>query len=79
LNLALLKSCSLVGVFWGGSAMHEPALYRANIETLFGWLAEGAIQPHISASYPLEQAVAAIEALEQRRARGKIVVTPSAR
>ncbi len=77
LNLALLKSCSIVGVFWGGSAMQEPALYRANLETLLRWLAEGEINPHVSATFPLDQAVQAIGALEQRRARGKLVVTPA--
>ena len=31
LNLLLLKSCSLVGVFWGASVQREPAVNAANM------------------------------------------------
>jgi len=76
LNLTLLKGCSVVGVFWGAFTARDPERHRANIAQLLGWLAEGKLRPHVSATYPLEQAAAAITDLEQRRALGKVVVTP---
>jgi NADPH:quinone reductase len=76
LNLPLLKGCSVVGVFWGAFTGKEPERNARNIAELMGWLAEGKLEPHISATYPLEQAAAAITDLEQRRAQGKVVVTP---
>ena len=75
LNLVLLKGCQVVGVFLGSFTGREPERHRANIGELLGWLAEGKIRPHVSASYPLEQAGQAIADLGERRAQGKVVVT----
>ncbi|HEX4903191.1 MAG TPA: NADPH:quinone oxidoreductase family protein [Acidimicrobiales bacterium] len=75
-NLTLLKGCSVVGVFWGAFTARDPERHRRNIAQLLEWLAEGKLRPHVSATYPLEQAAAAITDLEQRRALGKVVVTP---
>jgi NADPH:quinone reductase len=75
LNLTLLKSCDVCGVFWGGFAAREPKLNAAHIEQLFRWWAEGEIAPKISATYPLERAGQAIAALRDRNAIGKLVVT----
>jgi len=76
LNLPLLKGCSVVGVFWGAFTGKEPERHQANVAELLGWLAEGKLRPHVSATYPLDQAAQAILDLEQRRATGKVVVTP---
>lgn len=76
LNLPLLKGCSVVGVFWGAFTGKEPERNQANIAELLGWLAEGKLDPHVSATYPLDQAVQAINDLAERRATGKVVVTP---
>jgi NADPH:quinone reductase len=76
LNLPLLKGCSVVGVFWGAFTGREPERNAANIATLLGWLADGSLQPHVSATYPLERATEAIAELAERRATGKVVVTP---
>jgi NADPH:quinone reductase len=75
LNLTLLKSCDVCGVFWGGFAAREPERNAAHVEQLFRWWAEGKIAPKISATYPLERAGEAIAALGERRAIGKLVVT----
>jgi NADPH2:quinone reductase len=79
LNLPLLKGCSVVGVFWGAFTGREPERNAANIAELLGWMAEGRLSPHVSATYPLEQAAEAITELRDRRAQGKVVVTPAAR
>ncbi|MEO8547164.1 MAG: NADPH:quinone oxidoreductase family protein [Sphingomicrobium sp.] len=75
LNLTLLKSCDVCGVFWGAFAMRDPAANAAHVEQLFKWWAEGKIAPRISATYPLERAGEAIAAVAARRAIGKLVVT----
>ena len=76
LNLPLLKGCSVVGVFWGAFTGREPERNAANIQQLLGWIAEGKLNPHVSGTYPLDDAAAAINELAQRRATGKVVVTP---
>jgi NADPH:quinone reductase len=75
LNLTLLKSCDVCGVFWGAFAAREPKRNAAHVEQLFRWWTEGKIAPKVSATYPLERAGEAIAALRDRRAIGKLVVT----
>jgi len=75
LNLTLLKSSSIVGVFWGASVAREPKLHEANVRDLFKLYAEGKIKPRISARYPLKDGGKAIRALMDRTATGKLVVT----
>jgi NADPH:quinone reductase len=75
LNLALLKGCSIVGVFWGMFMMRNHAHARAQLEEVLGWLKDGSLRPRIDVRVPLARAREAIEALEQRRVRGKAVVT----
>jgi NADPH2:quinone reductase len=75
LNLPLLKGCQIVGVFHGAAAAREPERNRASMGVLLGWLAEGKLRPHVSATFPLDRAGEAITELASRRAKGKIVVT----
>jgi NADPH2:quinone reductase len=78
LNLTLLKSCQVVGVFWGAFAERDPAANAENTRELFALYERGAIRPTISDRVPLERAEEAIAALAGRRAMGKIVVTMGA-
>jgi len=75
LNLTLLKSCDVCGVFWGAFAARDPSANAGHVEQLFRWWSEGKIAPRISATYPLERAGEAIAALADRKAVGKLVVT----
>ena len=75
LNLTLLKSCDVCGVFWGAFAARDPKANAAHVEQLFRWWDEGRIAPKISATYPLSQGGEAIAALRDRKAVGKLVVT----
>jgi NADPH:quinone reductase-like Zn-dependent oxidoreductase len=77
LNLTLLKSCDVCGVFWGGFVARDPERNAAHVEQLFRWWAEGKIAPKISATYPLERGREPIAALRDRQAIGKLVVTLS--
>lgn len=75
LNLTLLKSCDVCGVFWGAFAARDPQANAAHIATLFNLLSAGKIRPEVSATYPLERGGEAIALLRDRKAVGKVVVT----
>ncbi|MCE8009086.1 NADPH:quinone oxidoreductase family protein [Aestuariivita sp.] len=75
LNLTLLKGCQIVGVFWGAHTLREPSGHAANMADLFGFYGEVRIKPRISASYPLAEAGAALQLLQDRKVLGKVVVT----
>ncbi len=77
LNLTLLKSCQIVGVFYGAMTAREPARSAAISDELIGLVASGKLQPHVSGRYPLERAGEALRALMDRTAVGKVVVTPN--
>ncbi len=74
-NLALLKGASVVGVFWGSFAQRQPQDNAANFKQLFAWFEEGKLKPLVSQVYALERAGEAIDALGQRRAVGKVVIS----
>ena len=75
LNLTLLKSCDVCGVFWGAFAARDLAANAAHVATLFRLWDEGRIAPVVSATYPLERGGDAIANLAARNAIGKLVVT----
>lgn len=75
LNLTLLKSCSLTGVFWGAFTAREPQRNREHLAELAGWFRDGSLKPQIYARYPLEQTAQALQDILQRRVMGKIVLT----
>jgi NADPH2:quinone reductase len=75
LNLTLLKSCQVVGVFWGAFSQRDPKGNAANIAELMHLYAQGKIKPVVSERFPLTRAGEAIARLGLRKAMGKIVVT----
>ena len=74
-NLALLKHCSITGVFFGAWMSRNHEAYRADAETLLGWCASGEVRPHVSMTFALEDAVQAMAALAERKTTGKVVLT----
>jgi NADPH:quinone reductase len=76
LNLTLLKSCQIVGVFYGAMAARDPVKRDAINAELIELTASGKLRPHISGRYPLERAAVALRALMDRKAVGKVVVEP---
>lgn len=74
LNLTLLKSCSIVGVFWGVFTTREPQRNQEYLNELFSWFATGKLAPLISAQYPLSRAADALNAIIRRTVKGKIVL-----
>jgi NADPH2:quinone reductase len=74
LNLLLLKTASLIGVFWGALAQVAPARVAANFQELFGWYEAGRLRPHISQTLPLERFAEALDIVMNRKAKGKVVL-----
>ncbi|HTJ84344.1 MAG TPA: NADPH:quinone oxidoreductase family protein [Polyangiaceae bacterium] len=73
-NLVLLKSCQIVGVFWGAFAAKEPAQNRAHAEQVFAWMAAGKIKPHVDATFPFDRAREALDRIARREVKGKVVL-----
>jgi NADPH2:quinone reductase len=78
LNLALLKGCAIVGVFWGAFTRNEPQRNQENLQELLAWFKAGKVHPHISATYPLERAADALHDVMDRKVKGKVVLTTGA-
>ena len=74
LNLALLKNCQIIGVFWGAWTLMFPAEYQHNLQELFDLHADGRINPEISDRFSLEESAAAIAHLKDRKAKGKVII-----
>jgi NADPH:quinone reductase len=74
LNLALLKSCDIRGVLWGGWTTREPSAQRQLMSDIVAWSAAGKLSAHVQAVYPLAEIAAALNMLAERKAMGKIVL-----
>ncbi|MFT5385465.1 MAG: NADPH2:quinone reductase [Saprospiraceae bacterium] len=74
LNLPLLKGSQIVGVFWGRFATEYPNENIANTMQLVQWQAEGKINPHIHATYPLADTAKALEEILARNVKGKVII-----
>jgi NADPH2:quinone reductase len=74
LNLPLLKSCQIVGVFWGDFTARFPAQHAANVAELMALYVDGRIRPAVTEHFPLARGGEAIARLGERAARGKVVV-----
>lgn len=75
LNLTLLKSCDIVGVFWGAAVARDPKGHAQNLRELMDLYAAGKIRPYVSERFPLARAGEAIAHLSSRKAMGKVVIT----
>ena len=73
-NLALLKGCSIVGVFWGAFRLNYTKEDNKNFEQLFAWYAQGKLKPFTSKTYTLNQATLALNDLKNRKAIGKLII-----
>ncbi|NIJ19415.1 NADPH:quinone reductase-like Zn-dependent oxidoreductase [Sphingomonas naasensis] len=75
LNLTLLKSCDVCGVFWGAFAARDPQANQAHVAELFRLWAAGEIAPRVTETFSLEDGGKAIAKMAAREAIGKLVVT----
>jgi NADPH2:quinone reductase len=76
LNLVLLKSCDVRGVFWGAWVEREPAAHRTNTAELARWCAEGKLSSHVHATYPLADTALALKEIAARKVMGKVLLKP---
>lgn len=74
-NHLLVKNVDVIGVNWPAYAELHPQVMRESFQTLMHWYLDGAISPHVSARYPLEQAVEALHQVIARKTTGKVVIT----
>jgi NADPH2:quinone reductase len=76
LNLVLLKSCDVLGVFWGAWTARDPQGHRDNTAQLLSWAAERKLSSHVHAVYPLAEGPAALKAIASREVMGKVILKP---
>jgi NADPH2:quinone reductase len=73
-NLALLKGCSIVGVFWGAFRLNYTEEDNENFKELFAWYDQGKLKPFTSKTYTLNDAHLALNNLKNRKAIGKLII-----
>jgi NADPH2:quinone reductase len=77
LNLPLLRGCNLMGIFLGEFSNRFPGQSRKTSAQISAWWHDGVIKPYVWNTYPLKDAVKALQLLADRRVVGKAVLTPS--
>ena len=75
-NRLLLNNISVVGVGWGAYVLKRPGYIRSEWDELLPHIVSGAIKPPVGATFGLDEAVDALLTLDERRATGKVVLTP---
>ncbi|NDG38231.1 MAG: NADPH:quinone oxidoreductase family protein [Betaproteobacteria bacterium] len=83
-NIALVKNFDVIGLYWGQylnwgrvpSHPHDETRVREAMNTMFGWHAQGRLQPWLHARHRLDDFAAALAALAAREAVGRVVLNP---
>ena len=73
-NRLLLNNIDVVGVGWGAWTLSHPSALTEQWSALEGLLRSGALPPPEPVVYPLDEAAAAVASLENRSAKGKVVL-----
>lgn len=74
LNLALLKGCDIVGVFWGAFTGRNPKRNQENLAELMSLFRAGKVKPYVSEAFPLTRAADALNLMADRKVKGKVVL-----
>ena len=74
-NHLLVKNVDVMGVNWPAYAQLNPKVMTESFQTLIQWYLAGTIAPHVSATFPLERAVEALNQVLTRKSTGKVVIT----
>jgi NADPH2:quinone reductase len=74
-NITLLKEASIIGVWWGTWTQLNPRDSVQNMAELAGLVAAGKLTPRVTETYTLDQYAEAFASLENRKARGKVILT----
>lgn len=73
-NRVLLRNIDVVGAAWGAFLAIEPSMFAETQRALNVMIDAGSVAPIVGATFPLEEAPAALTLLDQRRAKGKLVL-----
>jgi NADPH2:quinone reductase len=73
-NRLLLKNIEVVGVGWGAFLAVDESIAAASAADLARLAREGFVRPVIGATFPLQRAGEALDALRDRSASGKVVL-----
>ncbi len=74
LNLALLKGCAIMGVFWGQFALLESNLHQQNTLQIAEWFTEGNLKVNVYKKYALSDAAQGIQDMMDRKVIGKSLI-----
>jgi NADPH2:quinone reductase len=75
-NRLLLNNVEVVGVGWGAFFLPRRGYLQEQWAELEPLLADGRLDPPLGTTYPLADAADALAELDERRATGKVVLTP---
>ncbi|NNE84146.1 MAG: NADPH:quinone oxidoreductase family protein [Alphaproteobacteria bacterium] len=75
INIILVKGASLIAVRFGWWSLAYPERTQQNHRELLALYAAGKLKPYVGRTYPLDQAVEALKALQNREVTGKIILT----
>jgi NADPH2:quinone reductase len=75
-NRLLLNNVSVVGVGWGAYVLARPGHIATEWAAMAPHLQSGALRPVVGPTFPLAEASAALLTLDERRATGKVLLTP---
>jgi NADPH:quinone reductase len=75
-NILLVKNIDVMGFYWGGYLRVAPQALTDSLATLMDWHVAGRIRTPIGATFPLDRAAEGLALLSDRRAVGKVIVTP---
>lgn len=73
-NILLVKNVAALGFYWGSYRKHAPSQLQAQFQELVHWAEEGRLRPRVSHRLPLARGAEALRLLENRVAKGKVVL-----
>ncbi len=73
-NRILLKNIAIVGVFWGRQTDERPQSLAESQSAIFEMYRSGVVRPVVAKTYPLAEALRALDDLAHRRVLGKAVL-----
>ncbi|XP_013398462.1 quinone oxidoreductase-like protein 2 [Lingula anatina] len=73
-NVLLLKSCSVMGLYWGSFIQHNPGAFTDSVDKVVESVDRGKIRPHVSKMFPLNKVNEAFDYIKSRKSTGKVIL-----
>lgn len=70
-----IKGASVLGVRAGEACRRNPPLLEESLDTISRWASQGALRPHVSHVFPMQDVAEAFRCIIERRVVGKAVLT----